>query len=329
MHTWQSTQTEGWVRIALDSEEIPYDYISVHEVRDIPHLRDLYDVIIFGPSSSNVMSTINGLAMTGDPIPWKKSELTPNIGVQDETDDIRGGLELEGVIHLRDFIREGGVFVTMTNSSALPIHFGLASGVSIRDTENLWARGGVFRATVADRRSPIAYGYGDELGVYFNSSPVFSGGFGAAGAGRFRGAGAVGRPSGRGGLDDPDRPQGRPRDMGQRGIEEWREQQRAEREREAEEPQRRGQFDAARPRMRTILRFSQDADKLLISGGLAGGEELAGAPAVVDAPLGDGHVVMFSINPMWRGETHGSYFLVFNTLLHYDNLSAGAGPGER
>ncbi len=327
MHTWQSTQTEGWVRIALDSEEIPYDYISVHEVRDIPNLRDLYDVIIFGPSSSNVMSTINGLAMTGDPIPWKKSELTPNIGVQDETDDIRGGLELEGVIHLRDFIREGGVFVTMTNSSALPIHFGLASGVSIRDTENLWARGGVFRATVADRRSPIAYGYEDELGVYFNSSPVFSGGFGAAGAGRFRGAGAVGRPSGRGGLDDPDRAQGRPRDMGQRGIEEWREQQREEREMEEEEPQRRGQFGAVRPRMRTILRFSQDADELLISGGLAGGEELAGAPAVVDAPLGDGHVVMFSINPMWRGETHGSYFLVFNTLLHYNNLSAGAGTG--
>jgi len=117
--------------------------------------------------------------------------------------------------------------------------------------------------------------------------------------------------------------------MGQRGIEEWREQQRAEREREAEEPRGLGQFTGARPRMRTILRFSQDVDELLISGGLAGGEELAGAPAVVDAPLGDGHVVMFSINPMWRGQTHGSYFLVLNTLLHYNNLSAGEGPGGR
>lgn len=327
MHTWQSTQTEGWVRIALDSEEIPYDYISVHEVRDIPNLRELYDVIIFGPSSSNVMSTINGLATTGDPIPWKKSELTPNIGVQDETDDIRGGLELEGVLHLRDFIQKGGVFVTLTSSSALPIHFGFAQGVSISQPEDLWARGGVFKATVTDQRSPIVYGYGDELGVYFSTSPVFSGGM--AGAGRFRRGGVGGRPSGRGSLDDPDRPQGRPRDMGQRSIEEWREQQRAEREQEEEEPSGRERFGQVRARPRTILRFSQNVDDLLISGGLDNGEGLAGAPAVVDAPFGDGHVVMFSINPMWRGQTHGSYFLVFNTLLHYGNLSAGTGPGGR
>jgi hypothetical protein len=58
----------------------------------------------------------------------------------------------------------------------------------------------------------------------------------------------------------------------------------------------------------------------LISGGLANGEELAGAPAVVDCKLGDGHIVMFSINPMWRHETHGSFFLVFNSMIHYKNL---------
>ena len=44
---------------------------------------------------------------------------------------------------------------------------------------------------------------------------------------------------------------------------------------------------------------------------------------VVDSPLGGGHVVLFSMNPMWRGETHGSYFLVFNALLHWDHLDAG------
>jgi hypothetical protein len=36
-----------------------------------------------------------------------------------------------------------------------------------------------------------------------------------------------------------------------------------------------------------------------------------------------GHVVAFSNNPIWRGETEGSYFLVFNTLLNYDALDAG------
>lgn len=323
MHTWQSTQTEGWVRIALDSEGIPYDYISVHEARDISNLRNLYDVIIFGPSSSNVMSTINGVAMTGDPIPWKKSELTPNIGAQAETDDIRGGLGLEGVLHLRDFVRQGGVFITLTSSSALPIHFGLAQGISIRETNELWARGGVFRATISDSRSPIAYGYDTDLGVYFNSSPVFGGGTSGFG-GRGRGGGSRGRPSGRGGVNDPDRVQGRPRDMGQRSIEEYRLQQQEEREQAAVESGGRGRFGGSTARTRTIVRFSQNADDLLISGGLAGGEELAGTAAVVDVPLGDGHIVMFSMNPMWRGQTLGSYFLVFNTLLHYNNLDAGS-----
>jgi len=30
---------------------------------------------------------------------------------------------------------------------------------------------------------------------------------------------------------------------------------------------------------------------------------------------------MFSFNPMWRHETHGSFFLVFNAMLNYKNLN--------
>jgi len=313
VHTWQSTQDEGWVRIALDELEIPYDYISVHDIRDNPRLRDKYDVILFGPARGNALNLVDGLS--GDkPIPWKKTELTPNIGCQASTDDMRGGLELEGILHLRDFIKDGGLFLTFAGSSSLPIHFGLAQGISIKDTQDMWARGGVFKAEVVDKTSPIAYGYGKELGVYFNSSPVFSAGRGFDR--RFfmmMGGVARGRASGRGGPDDPDIVQARPRDMGQKTIEEFQKSRGAE-----EEPQRR--FGAQPSQSRTILRFAQKVDDLLISGGLANGEELTGAPAVVDCKLGEGHVVMFSINPMWRHETHGSFFLVFNAMMHYKNL---------
>jgi hypothetical protein len=34
-------------------------------------------------------------------------------------------------------------------------------------------------------------------------------------------------------------------------------------------------------------------------------------------------VVLFSINPVYRGTTVGSYFLVLNTILNFDNLNAG------
>jgi hypothetical protein len=321
MHTWQSTQTEGWVRVALDELEILYDYISVHDIRDIGNLKEKYDVILFGPSSGSALSIVQGV--TGDkPIPWKKTELTPNLGRQDSTDDMRGGIELEGVLHLRDFIKEGGLFVTLTNSSSLPIHFGLAEGVTIKQTTELWARGGVFQAEVADMSSPIAYGYDKNLGVYFNSSPVFA--LGSMGGQRFRyfQAGSRDRVTGRGSKDDPDIPQGRAKDLGKETIEEFQKLQKGEQESEEEQrPGARGASTRVRPRI--VVRFTKDEKNLLISGGLSGGSELAGAPAVVDCKLGDGHVVMFSINPMWRHQTHGSYSLVLNAMLHFNHLDAG------
>jgi hypothetical protein len=38
---------------------------------------------------------------------------------------------------------------------------------------------------------------------------------------------------------------------------------------------------------------------------------------------------MFANNPMWRHETHGSFTLLFNAVLHFDNLGAGRAAGRR
>jgi hypothetical protein len=66
-----------------------------------------------------------------------------------------------------------------------------------------------------------------------------------------------------------------------------------------------------------------DQRGLLASGLLEGGTDIAQRPIVVDVPVDRGHVVLFANNPIWRGETIGSYFLVFNTMLNFDNLNAG------
>jgi hypothetical protein len=73
-------------------------------------------------------------------------------------------------------------------------------------------------------------------------------------------------------------------------------------------------------RPRILLRFAQEQN-LLISGMLAGGRELAGKPAIVDLPSGKGHYLLFAINPMWREQTQGSFMLLLNAALHYDNLN--------
>jgi len=76
---------------------------------------------------------------------------------------------------------------------------------------------------------------------------------------------------------------------------------------------------AERPRV--VLRFAPDEKNLLVSGMLAGGSELANTPAVIDVPVGRGHVVMFANNPMWRHQTQGSFFLLFNAALNFDSLN--------
>ena len=327
VHTWINTQNEGWYRIELDRLGIPYDYISDQVIGRTANLRDKYDVIIWGPVGGNAQGIVRGNPKRGEseaPIPWHKSDVTPNFAMSpDQTDDIRGGMGLTGVVNLQKFIESGGLFVTVGSNAAIPIDFGITEGVSIVDPKALQARGSVYSAVFADRKSPIAYGYDEKLAVYFNQTPLIQvstfGGPGGGFAGGQQQAG-TNRPSGRGGLDDPDIVQGRPPLAPAPAT---------------PNPDQAAALALQQPlpemRPRVILRFAPEKE-LLISGELAGGAELAGKAAVVDVPVGKGHVVMFANNPMWRHETHGSFELLFNAVLNYDNLGvgrpvAGRGPG--
>jgi hypothetical protein len=319
VHTWINTQNEGWYRIELDRLGIPYDYISDQDVGRTGNLREKWDVIIWGPVGGSAQNIVRGIPKFSDsegPIPWKKSELTPNMGLSpDQTDDIRGGMGIQGVANLQRFVEGGGLFVTVGSNASLPIDFGMVSGVSIQEARNLQVRGSVINTTFADRRSPISYGYDEKLAVYFNQAPLLQvaaigqgGGFGGGGA-----AAQTGRPTGRGSETDPDVPQGR---------------KPPETALPAPTPDP-AQIPPVAIRPRVVLRFATNEKELLASGMLAGGSELAGKAAVVDVPVGRGHVVMFANNPMWRHQTHGSFSLLFNAILHYDNLGVGRSEPQR
>ncbi|HEV8195582.1 MAG TPA: M14 family zinc carboxypeptidase [Gemmatimonadales bacterium] len=75
-----------------------------------------------------------------------------------------------------------------------------------------------------------------------------------------------------------------------------------------------------RLRARVIVQFHERADSLLVSGLLVGGDELARKAAVVDAPLGSGHVVYFAIRPLWRWESQGTFAMALNALANWDQL---------
>jgi hypothetical protein len=73
-------------------------------------------------------------------------------------------------------------------------------------------------------------------------------------------------------------------------------------------------------RAKVILRYHSTADSLLVSGLLAGGSELAGKAAVVDAPVGKGHIILFGIRPMWRWESQGSFAMPLNAIVNWNHL---------
>ncbi len=134
LHTWASTQTEGWWREAFDNAVVPYTYISTQQVAKDDNLNAKYDVIVFPPSGRNAAVIVNGLPMYGNPLPWKKTAETPNLGSEDQTDDMRPGLGWVGVAHLQEFVKKGGLLLTVMDTADFAASSGLTPGLSVAPT---------------------------------------------------------------------------------------------------------------------------------------------------------------------------------------------------
>jgi hypothetical protein len=324
VHAWQRTQDEGWVRAALDTYGVPYDYFADQRLRD-GNLRSRYDVIIFPHVGGDATSQVNGIEIRDSiPLPYQRTDSTPNLGRLDESPDIRGGMGLEGLLELAKFVEEGGTLIVEGATSVIFPEFGLTPGVSVEEPDQLFLPGSIIRGIISDPTSPIAYGYqGTQLPVYSNGEPILNAGGGVPGrfARFFGGAGIPGVGQNTTPMANRLRLSPWEQDSaqsGQRGgggndeVSEFRQMARA--------------FgldldEGNGPRV--IMSFPGNAADMLLSGSLVGGEHIANRAQVVDAPLGDGHVVMFSIRPFWRWQTQGTFFLGFNAILNWNDLSAG------
>jgi hypothetical protein len=299
---------------------VPYTYISTQQVAKDAGLASKFDVIVFPPTGRGAAGIVNGLPMYGNPIPWKKTAETPNLGSEDQTDDMRPGLGWVGVSHLQDFVKQGGLLLAVMDTSELAVSSGFTPGLSVAQRQRMRIIGSVVRSKMVDNTSPIAYGYSDNLALWCENGPIFNvSNLVGGGGGRRLGGEDSNRPTGRGTADDPDVPQGRsgseiPTDT---KVEVWQATP-------VTNEQMRNGINVIPPaqRPRVILRYT-DTRELLVSGLVENGNEIAQHAAVVDVPVDKGHVVVFSNNPMWRGETEGSYFLVFNAILNFDQLNAG------
>ncbi|MFI5239614.1 MAG: hypothetical protein ACHQQP_07360, partial [Gemmatimonadales bacterium] len=332
VHSWSRTQDEGWVRAALDTYGIPYSYFGDINLRQA-NLRQKYDVIIFPHIGGTVQSMVNGIAKNGaTPLPYKKTAEFQARGTPDASDDIRGGMGLEGVKNLDDFVRQGGTLIVEGSTSTIMPSYNLTPGVSIEEPDSLFVRGSIMRGVISDMKSPIVYGYGrDQIPVYFNQGPVIRAGGGFGGFGGFGGRGGVNsqnitpmatveqlspwNPDADASASASPRRRGAQAGAGAATPG-------AQRGRAA------GAGNAEADGPRVIMKFPTRPADMLLSGVLSGGEALSGRAQVVDESVGKGHIVMFAIRPFWRWQTQGTYMLGFNTIMNWNDLGAGKSAAE-
>ncbi len=305
MHSWTSTQDEGWVRYAFERLGVPYTGISEQEIHTAGVL-DRFDVVIYPHVGANAATLLNGRSMAGPAVPWKKSAETPQLGSVDETDDVRPGMGFDGLLALRRFVERGGLLVTEGGTAKFIADMGFHSQVSAVDTPNLRARGGVFRGEVVTATHPMLYGYDKKnFPLFFSQAPVLQ-----VGGGGFGGGGG-------GGGAAPAAPAGPAMGIGGKPV------------------------DAAvlaeteRARAKVVVRWAQNADSLLLSGLIAAGGEMAGRAAVIDAPVGAGHVILMGTRPWYRWQNQGAMALAFNAIANWNALgkaptaATAARPGTR
>ncbi len=324
VHSWTRTQDEGWVRAALDTYGIPYTYFADQKLKE-GNLRATYDVIIFPHVGGTAQSQVNGMAMTGSaPLPYKKTDKTPNLGFVDQADDIRGGMGLEGLLNLAKFVQEGGTLITEGSTTTIFPAYAVTSGVTVEEPAQLFVRGSILRSKWSDAKSPLAYGYeAADLPVYFNQSPVLNAGGGGIPAefAAFFGGGSANAGLGQNITPNAQPLRINPLEPDESAAPDARPQPDAAAEFRRMAGQFGISFDEARPRV--VLSFPANPNDMLLSGTLANGQFLSNRAALVDVPLGKGHVVMFAIRPFWRWQTHGTFSLGFNALMNWNDLDAG------
>jgi hypothetical protein len=227
-------------------------------------------------------------------------------------------LSYTGSCSRAELITEGGT------ATIFP-EYNFTNGITVESSSSLFARGSIMRGKIADKRSPIVYGYeGDQMPVYFNQDPVLTVATGTGGGG-FGGGGPSIPGVGQNITPMATRPTLSPWEgpISRSG----RDSTRAGARQSGDEPPAFGQNQGPQPdpmtRPRVVLQFPANQADMLLSGTLAGGQLLQNKAQVIDAPVGKGHVVMFAIRPFWRWQTQGTFMLGFNAIMNWNDLDAG------
>ncbi len=285
---WADTDSIGWIRYSLDQRKVPYTYLRDEDIR-AGNLRSHIDVLLYGHVDLELAEQIEGLPKTWSPMPFKKTAQTPSFGTPAESDDITGGIGYEGLAQIQHFIQDGGLMVTLGSGSMLALEGGLVRFV---------------------RRS--------SGGVPRSAAGGGSGSAAAAQQAATRTPGAHVRVT----FDRPDHPiaYGYPAHtyVFRQNFPLYNTPRRWLRMAYCTTC-----LDGPEDRSGIVMEWGDTEGKQFVESGQAWGEEnLIGRPAILDMPVGKGHVVTFNFNPMHRDLNRGDQRLLWNALLNWEAIVA-------
>ena len=176
--TWANTEKVGWVRLAFDRWEIPFDLIHKDHVRAGANLRAKYDVIVMPHQTQGGKAIVYEQAKLSKPLPYKKNDTFKTFGMYAETDDVRGGMGIAGVAEFEQFVNEGGLLMTFGVASFFPTEFGLARSVDAQRPSGTWyAPGPYVQSEILRPEHPVVFGYHDKvLPVRWADGPILQAG---------------------------------------------------------------------------------------------------------------------------------------------------------
>lgn len=151
--SWTASMDEGWTRWVL--EQFAFDFDTLHDAQIRTGDLSRYDAIILPSMSPN--SILHGHAKGTMP------------------EEFCGGIELDGMQKLADFVRNGGTLITFDESSDLAIEW---LGLPVRNVTNglssqqFFIPGSLLRANV-QAKHPLALGMQPEIAAYYDNSRAF------------------------------------------------------------------------------------------------------------------------------------------------------------
>jgi hypothetical protein len=217
-------------------------------------------------------------------MPYTKTPEYASHGTPDATNDMTGGPGFDGIGNLKKFVDEGGVLVTLDNSTVMAAETGIVRALDRYNAAGLFHPGSVVNVKVRNTKNPVLYGYPQNFYIFRGNGPLFQ-------------------------VDKQDRSMM----LLQYGSKPLKDEEEYKGEimgmpKKKEAPKK----DEKKPAEKT--------EPYVLSGMVRNDNTIIGHGAIFNVPQGKGRVVAFTFDPLHRYLNHADAPMVWNTLMNWDFL---------